>query len=106
MGQEQIFDAGKISPAKYNIRKFPIILRTVVFCKIPCSFPCSQGIQPSTREAQPRSPHGAKRNAGMTEPLERPFPDFASLHPGYTGGQAPIRPMPIDPQGRILEAQY
>src|SRR5262249_20735310 len=40
-----------------------------------------------------RSPHGAKRNAGAACPgsLAGPFPDFASLHPGYgesSGGSA------------------
>src|SRR6266487_1249742 len=30
-----------------------------------------------------RSPGGAKRNPGSAYPLVIPFPDFASLHPGY-----------------------
>src|SRR6267378_2161794 len=29
------------------------------------------------------SPDGAKRNPGPPVPLARPFPDYASLHPGY-----------------------
>src|ERR1035437_4612001 len=41
-----------------------------------------------TATEEPRSPDGAKRNPGSVHPQARPFPDFASLHPGYAFGYA------------------
>src|SRR5712672_1668825 len=48
------------------------------------------------RRTQHRSPHGAKRNAGI------PTPDFAALHPGFCNGPRLVNPFLRHPNRREL----
>src|SRR5262249_34852208 len=49
-----------------------------------CSADATINIYELAISASGRSPDGAKRNPAAIVQLDQPFPDFASLHPGYT----------------------